>query len=341
MKKLSKIIISALSVLLLQNVSSNSFNNKRIKYADNESENLTEFELNSDFVDSFVSFDNGEVSFDEESYQSYFESDQIQTNYTSESINNAKEKAKDINKVADAMNKLASSGLGHIDSKGNFIQDEYVDNSIYKDEAKKQEAIKAIKEIPHIDPIKNNLFDQFKLMCNTPFTKRWSWNFFTGFDITFGALGSFTMGVIGFLINSYIWISSFDLPDVKITTEDFLTGGLLDNPTILEKYMQKYIPYILTSPEFSTIVSWVESLCGDFGDILTVLTNCAFLVLGVMYTISTTSGLIMIINIITAIASIYLPDLTTGLSMSINGLFNLYDTYANIGWMWSEYTVIA
>ena len=341
MNKLSKIIISTLSVLLLQNVSSNSFNNERIKYADNESEKLTEFEINSDFINNFVSFDNGEVSFDEGSYQSYFESDKIQQNYTSESITNAKNKANNINKVADAMNKLASTKLGHIDSKGNFIQDEYVDNSIYKDEAKKQEAIKAIEEMPHIDPIKNNLFDQFKLMCDTSFTKRWSWNFFTGFDITFGALGSFMMGVIGTIINSYIWIRSFKLPDVKIALEDFLTGGLLDNPTILEKYMQEYMPYILTSPEFSAIVSWAESLCGNFGDILTVLTNCAFLVLGVMYTLSTTTGLFLIIDIITAIASIYLPDLTTGLSMSINGLFNLYDTYANIGWMWSEYTVIA
>lgn len=62
--------------------------------------------------------------------------------------------------------------------------------------------------------------------------------------------------------------------------------------------------------------------------------------LGIIDIMMNVYGFKLIFKIVLAIVSIYLPDMVTGFMMVWDGFFNLVDTKADIGWIWSNYKII-
>lgn len=180
---------------------------------------------------------------------------------------------------------------------------------------------------------------KFERAFSTPFSHNWTWNFWTGFDILFGSAGSIIMGILGIVANAKSWRDSWSI-DVEITPKQYLTARLLDNPTLLETYLSQFLPKLVQQPVFQEVVLRLESELIGIGDAVSFMTSCFFFALGIIDVMMNVYGFKLIFKIVLAIVSIYLPDMVTGFMMVWDGFFNLVDTKADIGWIWSNYKII-
>lgn len=237
------------------------------------------------------------------------------------------------------MMELVSKEEGRITDNGDFIPAIDVTGNRPSDGGSSSATVEEISGNSSVEQVINlqpNLVDD---LFSIPFVHDWSWNLFSGFDILFGAPGTLVMGILGILVNMRTWVT-YNPSNIEITPKQYLTQGLLDEPTILEIYLDAVLGNLIDNPVIQSAILEIEGSISDFGDTLTVLTSCFFVGLGILKALSTLSGFDLIIEIISLIVSIYLPDMITGVIMVFSSISHHSDTQANVGWFLSNYEVL-
>lgn len=337
MKKFYRLV---LIVLVFFIVSNHISNNAKIFFESNLTKNGNKEQYNINYEKEifgpYVNIDETSIRFDKHSFYNYLNG---QSNIlTDEEVEEFRVKADKLQCIAETMNALAKEGVGTFNQNGDFIPFKQVNY----EPVSSQEVINDIKnkashvkEIQIIDEQKNFI----EKICSIPFCKNWSWNFWTGFDILFGAPGSILMGILGIIMNADSWRKSLSI-EVKITPKQYLTAGLLDNPTILEIYLSQLLPQLVQNSLIQFAIEKWELTLKGIGDVVSFMTSCFFFALGIIDILTNATGFKLIMKIILAIVSLYLPDMVTGFMLVFGGFIDFADTKAYISWIYSDYEIV-
>lgn len=328
-KKHMKKLLFALTLLLIPRTMFSkppiNFQESRpsIKYQNNT--------LDRDALSPFTEINAEGVVFDKEGFEDHYEDEFLDGDITEEEYNDLLAESEAFSQVTETISELVQSGEGHVDQNGNFIPNNPGTSPV----ASEDEIAETIDEIKRKAKNANMFFpednDLWKF-TRTPFVINSSYNIFTGWDVTFGPLGSVVMGLVGVFVGMANW---FDPRNYQISRYDILTAGLTDDNC---SYMATIGKMIVGHPIFQDLVNQANGQFHDAGILLTAMTSILFIVLGIM-ALMDVSGLRWIKNLICLILGIYLPSLITGIDMMIGGITELDNTIAHIWYFWSDYRV--
>ena len=288
--------------------------------------------LDRDALSPFTEINAEGVVFDKEGFEDHYEDEFLDGDITEEEYNDLLAESEAFSQVTETISELVQSGEGHVDQNGNFIPNNPGTSPV----ASEDEIAETIDEIKRKAKNANMFFPEDNDLwefTRTPFVINSSYNIFTGWDVTFGPLGSVFMGLAGIFVGMMNWL---DPGNYVFKNHDLLTVGLTsDSISDLEMYGK----WIVNNPIFQDVVSQIENSFGDTTLLLTALTSILFIVLGIM-ALMDVSGLVWIKKLIVLVAGIYLPSLITGASMFLGGIIELDTTEAHIWYFWSDYRVI-
>ena len=288
--------------------------------------------LDRDALSPFTEINAEGVIFDKEGFEDHYEDEFLDGDITEEEYNDLLAESEAFSQVTETISELVQSGEGHVDQNGNFIPNNPGTSPV----ASEDEIAETIDEIKRKAKNANMFFPEDNDLwefARTPFVINSSYNIFTGWDVTFGPLGSVVMGLAGVFVGMMNW---FDPGNYVFKNHDLLTVGLTsDSISDLEMYGK----WIVKMPIFQDAVIQVESLFGNETDLLTTFTSILFTVKGVM-DLMTCTGIGWIIELVSLILSLYFPPLITGISMVLGGINELDTTEAHIWYFWSDYKVI-
>lgn len=255
--------------------------------------------LDRDALSPFTEINAEGVVFDKEGFEDHYEDEFLDGDITEEEYNDLLAESEAFSQVTETISELVQSGEGHVDQNGNFIPNNPGTSPV----ASEDEIAETIDEIKRKAKNANMFFPEDNDLwefARTPFVITSSFNIFTGWDVTFGPLGSVVMGMLGIAIGLLNWL---DPGQYQFDRHDLLTVGLTsDSISDLEMYGK----WIVKMPMFQDAVIQVESLFGNETDLLTTFTSILFTVKGVM-DLMTCTGVGWIIKLVSLILSLYFP----------------------------------
>ncbi|MCR4698605.1 MAG: hypothetical protein K5762_04485 [Bacilli bacterium] len=288
--------------------------------------------LNRDALSPFTGINAESVVFDKEGFEDHYEDEFLDGDITEEKYNDLLAESEAFSQVTETISELVQSGEGHVDQNGNFIPSNPGTTSVASEDEIAEtidETKRKAKNANMFFPEDNNLWE----FARTPFVINSSYNIFTGWDVTFGPLGSVLMGILGIIVSC---LNVFNKKNYAFNKHELLTAGLTNDSI---SHIEMYGKWIVPTPAFQQAVIEIESLFGDATILLTAFTSILFILTGVMH-LMTLTGMSWIIELILLIASVYLPPLITGISMTLGGIKELDTTEAHIWYFWSDYQVI-
>lgn len=170
-------------------------------------------------------------------------------------------------------------------------------------------------------------------MISRPFIKESEpYNFWTGWQVTFGALGTGIMGIAGLLLNSIDW---FEKQNWSPTLKEVLIGGLESEPSKATIFAS----ILADNPAFAQCINEVEAITG-IGDAVSMMISMVLFILSGIRIVLNATGLGWIIELILLLVKSHFPSAITGMNMLVSSYINFSDSLANLPIFWGDYEVL-
>lgn len=159
----------------------------------------------------------------------------------------------------------------------------------------------------------------------------YSWSIWTNMKFKTSASLAGIFGIAGLILNCYTLFQDMsNLASCYKNNKSLFKGKIADafNKNAAVK-----------SAAFDVCNEVVGNL--NFDEALSILVSTVMSVMAIFIVIIQASGLVgLVVNLVLTILSIYLPGLITSLDLIIKGAFNNIGASVNIGWWWSNYSLL-
>lgn len=329
-------VLSSLTILICMNFSSpNKNSNRNIKYA-NEDIHET---IDANKYKNYLCIESNSISFDEEGYKSYIST----LNLTIEEKLKEKQEIEYLSSSTKTIQKLLKNHVGIISKDGTFKPyEEYSKPKAVNNEVDANYLLKTLcKESNQFESIIYPIFTKALEFFYSEFCYEWSWNIFSGFNITLGKSGTLFIGLLGVLVNCISLLKSLNeqfLPSEIISPKMYLEMDCLSDPNPFYSYIKDMFNNLLNDGVFQQFVSNLNEIFKkDINEFVSLFSSLFFVGLAIIKTINSATGVGIIMDLLFTIIGLYLPSLLTGIEMIYRSFEGTVTTYSNIGLFWSSY----
>ncbi len=301
---------------------------------DNEEGRIT---LDRERFESYVEFGSKAVVFNQSAFEQdlldQFDAAEIGQEEYQEYITQSEY----VEEASETLTSFLKSGQGKINSNGDFVPNEPGTNPIIESQNERDELCsQLIEENNEIQTEVNDLsdfYERLQQLLSLPFV--WEsepYNFWTGWQVTFSALGTGIMGIIGLILNTKDW---FEKQNWSPTPKEILVSGLDSEPS----KATVFATILADNPAFEQCINEVETITGS-SDSVSMMISMVLLILSGVRIVFNSTGLGWIIDLIVLLVKSHFPSAVTGMNMLASSFFQLSDSLANFHIFWGDYTVV-